>query len=309
MSKTSQPANTGIGGGFRRLTGDSTSATPTLDRFDFTTYSASRAFSWELDFWGRARNDSRAAAAERMAVLIGKFAGSIDGLLRADLDPILSLDPIDTGILADLLPQRPDLRAVAEGLEAARFRVGALKAQLLPTLSLSGSVGQQRGDVGVTRRSPRSSHSAFGSLDWVPWILPATLMGVTGGRHWETLIQGEISEYWLHGGISLLQCRELLSAIALLGSGIVSVRSSDRRRLQFFENVVGSDASEWPLVPLLRLVRRHSTTNDGLLIRRQVHDRNLTVLPAADAATIRVELTTPSRSLPAHGPLQVLRPA
>ena len=57
-------------------------------------------------------------------------------------------DPIDTGIPADLLLQRPDLRAAAERLEAARFRVGARKAQLLPTLSLSGSVGQQSSDVG-----------------------------------------------------------------------------------------------------------------------------------------------------------------
>lgn len=238
VSKTSQPANTGIGGAFRGLTGDSTPANPTLDRFDFTTYSASLGFSWELDFWSRARNDGRAAVAElmasradlhaarlgvlsetistyfqiadlrerveltretvdvleergaltetrydrglvsslelyqvrldlrtvqaslpqietqladaegRMAVLLGKFAGRIDGLLGADLDPTPSLDPIDTGIPADLLLQRPDVRAAAERLEAARLRVGARKAQLLPSLSLSGSLGQQSGDVG-----------------------------------------------------------------------------------------------------------------------------------------------------------------
>ncbi len=39
---------------------------------------------------------------------------------------------------------------------------------------------------------------------------------------------------------------------------------------------------EHPLVSLLHLVRRHSTTDDGLLIRRQVHDRKLTVLTVAD---------------------------
>ena len=238
VSKTSQPANTGIGGAFRGLTGDSTPANPTLDRFNFTTYSASLGFSWELDFWGRARNDGRAAVADlmasqadlhaarlgvlsetistyfqiadlrervgltsetvdvleeretltetrydrglvsslemyqvrldlrtvqaslpqietqladaegRLAVLLGRYAGRVDSLLDEDLDPIQSLDPIDTGIPADLLLQRPDLRAAAERLEAARFRVGARKAQLLPTLSLSGSVGQQSSDVG-----------------------------------------------------------------------------------------------------------------------------------------------------------------
>ena len=238
VSRSSQPANTGIGGALGGLAGDSAQAGPSFDRFDFTTYSASLGFSWELDFWGRARNDGRAAAADlmasradlhaarlgvfsetistyfqivdlrermgltretvdvleergalsetrydrglvsslelyqvrldlrtvqaslpqietqladaegRMAVLLGKFAGRIDGLLGADIDPTPSLDPIDTGIPADLLLQRPDLRAAAERLEAARFRVGARKAQLLPTLSLSGSVGQQSSDVG-----------------------------------------------------------------------------------------------------------------------------------------------------------------
>ena len=238
VSRTSQPANTGIGGALGGLTGDSIQAGRRFDRFDFTTYSASLGFSWELDFWGRARNDGRAAAADlmasradlhaarlgvlsetistyfqivdlrervgltdqtigvleeretltetrydrglvpslemyqvrldlrnvqaslpqmetqladaegRMAVLLGKYAGRIDDLLGEDLDPTQSLDPIDTGIPADMLLQRPDLRAAAERLEAARFRVGARKAQLLPTLSLSGSVGLQSGDVG-----------------------------------------------------------------------------------------------------------------------------------------------------------------
>ena len=238
VSRTSQPANTGIGGALGGLRDDSVQAGPSFDRFDFTTYSASLGFSWELDFWGRVRNDGRAATADlmasradlhaarlgvlsetistyfqivdlrervgltgqtvdvleerqaltetrydrglvsslelyqvrldlrtvqaslpqietqltdaegRMAVLLGKFAGRIDGLLGEDLAPTQSLDPIDTGIPADLLLQRPDLRAAAERLEAARLRVGARKAQLLPTLSLSGSVGQQSADVG-----------------------------------------------------------------------------------------------------------------------------------------------------------------
>ena len=60
-------------------------------------------------------------------------------------------------------------------------------------------------------------------------------------------------------------------------------KPAEGRRLQFFENLGGSRASESPLVLLLLhlVVRRHSTTDHGFLIRRQVHDRNLTVLPAA----------------------------
>ena len=237
-TKTSQPSNTGIGGALGALTTDSTQAGPAFDRFDFTTYSASLGFSWELDFWGRARNDGRAAVADlmasradldaarlgvlsetistyfqiadlrervgltretadvleerealtvtrydrglvsslelyqvrldlraaqaslpqieiqladaegRMAVLLGRYAGRIEGLLGEVLNPVQVTRPIDTGIPADLLLQRPDVRAAAERLEAARFRVGARKAQLLPTLTLSGSAGRQSQDVG-----------------------------------------------------------------------------------------------------------------------------------------------------------------
>ena len=51
------------------------------------------------------------------------------------------------------------------------------------------------------------------------------------------------------------------------------------RRLQFFENLVSSRPFEWTLVPFLRVVRGHGTTDDRLLLRRQVHDPNLTVSP------------------------------
>jgi outer membrane protein, multidrug efflux system len=237
-SDISTPANTGIGGQFTEIPGDSAPAFPSFDRFDYTTYSASLGFSWELDFWGRARNDGRAAAADlmasradlqaaqlgvlsetiatyfqiadlrsrvdltretvgvleerealtvtrydrgltsslalyqvrldlrtaqaslpqieaqladlegQMAVLVGKYAGRIDDLLGDELNPTPVLDAIDTGLPADLLLQRPDVRAAAERLEAARFRVGARKAQLLPRLTLSGSAGQQSSDAG-----------------------------------------------------------------------------------------------------------------------------------------------------------------
>lgn len=48
---------------------------------------------------------------------------------------------------------------------------------------------------------------------------------------------------------------------------------TDGRRSQFFENLVGSQPSEWPLLPLLRLaVCRYSPGDDRFLIRCHVHD-------------------------------------
>jgi outer membrane protein TolC len=47
------------------------------------------------------------------------------------------------GIPADLLWQRPDVRASGARLEASRLRVGARKAELLPSIDLSGTLGLQ----------------------------------------------------------------------------------------------------------------------------------------------------------------------
>lgn len=242
VTRQSTPANTGIGG---QITGGDDVDAPTGapadttggfgffgDRFEFTTYSASLDFAYEIDFWGRARNDRSAAVRDflatradletaklavigavistyfevlglrdevelsaenvgvlreraeltdqryrrglvssfelysvrqsyrnaeaalpglrtalfdaegRLAVLVGRYAGdfTVDGEPRLDLRPIPAFLP------ATLLEARPDVRAAGERMEAARHRVGARRAELLPTLSLSGSVGLQASD-------------------------------------------------------------------------------------------------------------------------------------------------------------------
>ena len=74
---------------------------------------------------------------------------------------------------------------------------------------------------------------------------------------------------------------------------------TDGTRLQFFENLVGSRSSKLPLVslPLDLAVRRHSTTDDGLLNRRQVHERKLAgawVLTMGSASPLPPHLPLPS---------------
>ena len=79
----------------------------------------------------------------RLAVVLGQYAGRIDGLLGDALRPRLVLEPVPAGLPAALLVQRPDVRAAARRFEAARYRVGARRAALFPRVSLSGSVGLQ----------------------------------------------------------------------------------------------------------------------------------------------------------------------
>lgn len=237
------PANAGLGAQFRQLglgnpRDSAGGSAPLFDRLAFTTYSASLDFSYELDFWGRARNDARAAAGEylatesdflaarigvvseaistyfeivdlrervalareaasvseeraglaetrydrglvpsfrlyqvrqdllqtqaavptletalvsaegRLAVLWGGYVRDLSAVLPDSLAPFVPRGSPPPGAPAALLLQRPDVRAAGQRLEAARHRVGARRADLLPSLSLSGSVGYQSAEAG-----------------------------------------------------------------------------------------------------------------------------------------------------------------
>ena len=83
----------------------------------------------------------------RLAVLLGRHAGTIRAEMRGRSTPQLVFDPVPTGLPAELLGQRPDVAAAGQRYEAARFRVGARRAEMFPSLSLSGSLGTQGGNV------------------------------------------------------------------------------------------------------------------------------------------------------------------
>ncbi len=231
------PANAGFGEQFRKLAGGEDGEVPGglefPERLEFTTWSLGADFAWELDFWGRARNDAAAAGAQylatesdyhaarigvlstaiatyfeivdlrrrtalarelvevllereeltgsryerglvtsfelyqvrldlrntqaglpqletaltdaegRLAVLLGGYRSKVDAVLPDSLAPASLTDPVTAGIPADLLFQRPDVRAAGQRLDAARFTIGARRAELLPSLSLSGTIGVQ----------------------------------------------------------------------------------------------------------------------------------------------------------------------
>lgn len=95
------------------------------------------------------RMTSRLADAEgRLWILLGGHRGDLEGLLPDALEPAAPSAPVPTGIPADLLAQRPDVSAARQRVEAARFAVGAHRAALLPSLSLSGSIGLQATESG-----------------------------------------------------------------------------------------------------------------------------------------------------------------
>ncbi|MFB6248591.1 MAG: efflux transporter outer membrane subunit [Salinibacter sp.] len=80
-------------------------------------------------------------ARSRLSTLLGRFAGT--NLLPDSIAPSLELSPVPAGLPADLLMQRPDVRAGALRLEAARQQIGVARAEMLPSLSLTGTGGTQ----------------------------------------------------------------------------------------------------------------------------------------------------------------------
>ena len=77
----------------------------------------------------------------RIAVLTGQAPGEATRTLETPAPiPVASTD-IATGIPADTLRQRPDVRSAERALAAATARIGVAQAQLYPSLGISGNIG------------------------------------------------------------------------------------------------------------------------------------------------------------------------
>jgi efflux transporter, outer membrane factor (OMF) lipoprotein, NodT family len=82
-------------------------------------------------------------AQSRLATLLGRFAGEQRAFLPDSMAIPLDPDPVPAGLPSDLLMQRPDVRGAALRLEAARQEIGVARAEMLPSLSLTGQGGTQ----------------------------------------------------------------------------------------------------------------------------------------------------------------------
>ena len=85
----------------------------------------------------------------RLKILLGgERDREIVGVLPEAM-PASVLAKMPAGVPAEALAQRPDVAAARQRLAAARFALGARRAALLPSLSLSGSIGLQSSNTGV----------------------------------------------------------------------------------------------------------------------------------------------------------------
>lgn len=87
------------------------------------------------------------AAVSRIAVLTGQAPGALKPLLEASRPIPVGPASVAAGIPADVLRQRPDVRAAERNLAAATAQIGVAKAQLFPALSLGGSLSANAGNL------------------------------------------------------------------------------------------------------------------------------------------------------------------
>ncbi len=92
-------------------------------------------------------------AKDALCVLIGKPPGAVDRILAGSSEIPTAPDHVAVGIPADLLRRRPDVRKAELTAAAQCAQIGFAKADLLPTLSLTGNVGTVSTNIGNSNLS------------------------------------------------------------------------------------------------------------------------------------------------------------
>lgn len=87
------------------------------------------------------------AAVSRLGVLTAQAPGALKPLMQQARAIPSGPASVGIGIPADVLRQRPDVRAAERTLAAATAQIGVAKAALYPNLAISGSIDTNAGDV------------------------------------------------------------------------------------------------------------------------------------------------------------------
>jgi NodT family efflux transporter outer membrane factor (OMF) lipoprotein len=88
------------------------------------------------------------AAVARLGVLTAQAPGALKPMLAATRPIPRGPQTAAVGIPADVLRQRPDVRAAERSLAAATAQIGVAKAQLYPALAISGNIDTRAGNLG-----------------------------------------------------------------------------------------------------------------------------------------------------------------
>ena len=165
-----------------------------------------------------------------LSVLTGVAPNSIArGVFQENLASV-----IGTGVPADLLSERPDVKAAELGLQAANGKVGVAKAMMYPSLRITASTGL----------------NAFEAANW--FNFPGSVFGVVGG----SLAQPVLNRRRLKTNLQTEQIQReqqiytfqetVLTAIKEVSDAMVRIEKTAERqdvassRVEALENAVGN---------------------------------------------------------------------
>src|ERR1700739_4673683 len=167
------------------------------------------------------------AAENRMAVLVGTYAGAIVPELRRPGRIPHIPERLRSGTPLDLLRRRPDIRQAERELAAANARIGASIADLFPTVAVTAGVGTQ-GGPGLQNSTP-SIHGPIWSIG------PSGNLPVLDFGRLDALIDAQ--ELGTHE-LLLKYKKTILAAVAEVDDAIKGYRTA-RQRLKDVETAVG----------------------------------------------------------------------
>lgn len=216
------------------------------------------------------------AAVSRIAVLTGQAPGALKPMMATPGPIPTGPQDIAAGIPADVLRQRPDVRAAERNLASAVALIGVSKAQLLPSLNIGGSLSAGAGN--------------FSSL----------LDTITGG------LFASIGQAIFNGGRLNAQVRSdraaadgafaaykstILSALEDVENAVMALRSANEREAQF---AISFDAANISAI-LARSQYRSGLTDFTTLNAQEsslISARNGLVQARSDKATALIALYT-----------------
>lgn len=165
-------------------------------------------------------------ARNALAVLLGVTPGEMRGMIQPGPIPRPAL-MVATGVPADLLRRRPDLRASIANAASQSARVGVSRAELFPAVSLSGSFGFLSTDAGSMRISSsgawRSSQS-FSAGPSVVWNILNWGQITNQVRAQDAVLQGALLGYQQSVLQAQREVEDGLSSFAGAQRGAVSLR-------------------------------------------------------------------------------------
>lgn len=111
-----------------------------------------------------ALRNAASQARHRLAVLLGRAPGELEERLGGRRAIPLAARELFVGIPADVVRQRPDVRATERDLAASTARLGQAQAARYPALTLSGSLGLEALTLGALASDEGLTHSLLAGV-------------------------------------------------------------------------------------------------------------------------------------------------